>query len=133
MRYYTPLKFIAFSIIISSLSACSMDKMMVRASMPIVEGGIEAMNSETDLQLAEDSMPANLSMLNGLINLDPENAELHVYAAQAYYGLSFGFTEDTDKKRSEQFYLRGLKHGLTPDDNRQSRNSPNKTLHRSAH
>jgi hypothetical protein len=112
MRYYTTFRLIVFIFSISLLSACSMDKMMVRASMPMIEGGIEAMNSETDLQLAEDSMPANLSMLNGMINLDPENVQLHVYAAQAYYGLSFGFTEDTDKKRSEQFYLRGLKHGL---------------------
>jgi len=82
-------------------------------SMPMIEGGIEAMNQEPDLQLAEDSMPANISMLNGMIHLDPENAQLHVYAAQAYYGLSYGFNEDTRRQRADTFYLRGLKHGLT--------------------
>jgi len=80
--------------------------------MPMIEGGIEAMNAEPDLQLAEDSMPANLGLLNGMIHLDPENIQLHVYAAQAYYGLSYGFTEDKELKRSQEFYLRGLKHGL---------------------
>ena len=113
MRLHAYFKFITFSIILASLSACSMDKMMVRASMPMIEGGIEAMNAEPDLQLAEDSLPANLAMLNGMIHLDPENIQLHVYAAQAYYGLAYGFTEDKNTKRSQEFYLRGLKHGLT--------------------
>ena len=95
------------------LSACSMNKMMVDMSLPMIEGGIEAMNAEPDLQLAEDSMPANISMLNGMIYLDPENVQLHIFAAQAYYGLSYGFNEDKDKPRAEKFYHRGLKHGLT--------------------
>lgn len=112
MRLNAAFKLISFSIILTTLSACSIDKMMVRASMPMIEGGIEAMNAEPDLQLAEDSMPANLGLLNGMIHLDPENIQLHVYAAQAYYGLSYGFTEDKELKRSQEFYLRGLKHGL---------------------
>ena len=112
MRLNTTFKLITFSIILTTLSACSIDKMMVRASMPMIEGGIEAMNAEPDLQLAEDSLPANLGMLNGMIHLDPENIQLHVYAAQAYYGLAYGFTEDKNTKRSQEFYLRGLKHGL---------------------
>jgi hypothetical protein len=112
MRLNAAFKLITFSIILTTLSACSIDKMMVRASMPMIEGGIEAMNAEPDLQLAEDSIPANLGLLNGMIHLDPENIQLHVYAAQAYYGLSYGFTEDKDAKRSQKFYLRGLKHGL---------------------
>ncbi len=98
--------------ILATLSSCSMNKMIVNMSMPMIEGGIEAMNQEPDLQMAEDSMPANISMLNGFIRMDPENTQLHVYAAQAYYGLSYGFNEDYDIKRAENFYLRGLKHGL---------------------
>jgi hypothetical protein len=112
MRQLLSVKLIAISIILLTLSACSMDKMMVKASMPMIEGGIEAMNQEPDLELAEDSMPANISMLNSLISLDPENVQLHVYAAQAYYGLSYGFNEDKNVKRADRFYQRGLKHGL---------------------
>ncbi len=102
----------AFSLILLTLSACSMNKMVVNMSMPMIEGGIEAMNEESDLELAEDSMPANISMLNGMIHLDPENIDLHIYAAQAYYGLSYGFNEDRDIGRADRFYQRGLKHGL---------------------
>jgi len=107
------IKLFTLSLALLTLSACSMDKMMVKMSMPMIDSGIEAMNYETDLQLAEDSMPANLSMLNGMINLHPENAQLHTFAAQAYYGLSYGFNEDNKPERGSDFYLRGLKHGLT--------------------
>ncbi len=108
----TAFKFIVLSLTLLFVSACSMNKMMVTMSLPMIEGGIEAMNAEPDLQLAEDAMPANISMLNGMIHLDPENIQLHIYAAQAFYGLSYGFNEDQDVKRADQFYLRGLKHGL---------------------
>ncbi len=114
MHKFLVIKLFAYTlIIILTLSACSMNKMMVSASLPMIESGIEAMNQEPDLQLAEDSMPANISMLNGMIYLDPENIQLHTYAAQAYYGLSYGFNEDKDIERASAFYQRGLKHGLT--------------------
>ena len=112
MYKYLPIKVFTSILIVVSLSACSMNKMMVDASLPMIEGGMEAMLQEPDLQLAEDSMPANISMLNGMIHLDPENAQLHTYAAQAYYGLSYGFNEDKDVNRAENFYQRGLTHGL---------------------
>jgi hypothetical protein len=87
--------------------------MLVRASTPMIEGGVDALNHETDLVLAEDSIPANLNMLLGMINMDPENAQLHTYAAQAFYGLSYGFNEDNRPERASAFYLRGMKHGMT--------------------
>jgi hypothetical protein len=89
-----------------------MDQMLVRASTPMIEGGVDALNHETDLDLAEDSIPANLNMLLGMINIDPDNAQLHTYAAQAFYGLSYGFNEDSRPERASAFYLRGLAHGL---------------------
>ena len=113
MHQPTAIKFFTISLALLTMAACSMDKTMVRMSMPMIDSGIEAMNYESDLQLAEDSMPANLGMLNGMINLDPENAQLHTFAAQAYYGLSYGFNEDSQPERGSAFYLRGLKHGLT--------------------
>ena len=94
------------------LSACSMDRMLVRSSVPLIESGVEALNHETDLDLAEDSIPANLNMLQGMIKIDPENALLRTYAAQAFYGLAYGFNEDTQPERASDFYQRGLMHGL---------------------
>jgi hypothetical protein len=102
-------------LILSSLlliSGCSFDQMLVRASTPMIEGGVDALNHETDLDLAEESIPANLNMLLGMINIDPENAQLHTYAAQAFYGLAYGFNEDSRPERASAFYLRGLDQGL---------------------
>ncbi|MBN4063274.1 hypothetical protein JYT79_00680 [Cardiobacterium sp. AH-315-I02] len=112
MQKFLSIKLIIACLALLTLSACSMNKMMVNMSMPMIESGMEAMNQEADLQLAEDAMPANISMLNGMIHLDPENVQLHVFAAQAYYGLSYGFNEDRDSNRAGKFYMRGLKHGL---------------------
>ena len=112
MPYLLTYRLAICGIVLVTLTACSFDKMVVRASMPMIESGIEAMNQEPDLLLAEESIPANLSLLNGMIKLDPENTQLHVYAAQAYYGLAYGFNEDYDINRAENFYLRGLDHGL---------------------
>jgi len=89
-----------------------MDRMLVRASLPMIEGGITALNQETDLELAEASIPTNLELLEGMISIDPENVDLHTYAAQAYYGLGYGFNEDHRPGRASSFYLRGRKHGL---------------------
>ena len=94
------------------IGGCSMDQMLVRASKPLIEGGIHAMNQETDLQLAENAIPTNLNMLEGMIRIDPDNDSLRIYAAQAYYGLGYGFNEDNRPKRAVNFYMRGLKHGL---------------------
>lgn len=94
------------------LSACSIEQLMVRASIPMIEGGVTALNKETDLELAEASIPTNLELLEGMLTIDPENVELHDYAAQAYYGLGYGFNEDHRPERASAFYLRGKKHGL---------------------
>lgn len=99
--------------LVSTLTACSLNQMLVRASLPIIEGGIEALNQETDLELAEAAIPTNLEMLEGMIIVDPDNDTLHTYAAQAYYGLAYGFNEDIDPERASRFYQRGLKHGLS--------------------
>ncbi len=104
------LALVLFSIIL--MSGCSIDQMLVRASIPMMEGGIDALNHETDLKLAEESIPSNLNMLLGMLNLDPENTQLHTFAAQAFYGLSYGFNEDNRPERASAFYLRGKQHGL---------------------
>lgn len=97
---------------VATLSGCSMGQITVRASLPMIEGGIEAMNRETDLPLAEAAIPANIELLEGMIINDPANITLRIYAAQAYYGYAYGFIEERDRERASRFYMRGLRHGL---------------------
>lgn len=95
------------------LTSCSMGQVLVRPTMPLIEKGIDELNRETDLQVAEKTITGNLKILEGMIKLDPKNALLRTYAAQAYYALAFGFNEDSRPQRASDLYLRGLQHGIT--------------------
>ena len=96
--------------IISTLSACSINQLTVRAAMPLIDGGVIAVNQETDLKLAESAIPGNISLIEGMLISDPNNESLRLYAAQAYYGYAFGFVEDTDPVRAAELYHRGYLH-----------------------
>jgi hypothetical protein len=92
------------------LSACSMGQLVVRTTQSILDGGTDAMNRETDLQLAGDAIPANLMLLEGMLREDPENAALRLYAAQGFYGYSYGFVEADAPARAELLYRRCYTH-----------------------
>jgi len=65
-----------------------MAELTVKASMPMIEGGMIALNREPDLQLAEAAMPPNIELMEGMIINAPDNEDLRNYAAQAYYGYA---------------------------------------------
>lgn len=92
------------------LTACSIGPMAVRASLPIMDGSLAAMNRETDLTLAGMAIPANIKMLDGMIETDPNNPKLLTYAAQGLYGYAYGFVEEGDSARASALYLRGLRY-----------------------
>ena len=89
-----------------------MAKLTVKASMPMIEGGMIALNRETDLQLAEAAIPPNIELMEGMIINDPNHEDLRNYVSQAYYGYAYGFVEDHNSKRASAFYQRGLNHAL---------------------
>ncbi len=104
------LKTLYTAALILLLTGCSMSQMVVRTSTPMLDGGITAMNHETDLELAKDAMPASLKMLEGMLVKDPGNGLLQEYAAQGFYGYSYGFVEDDDPHRASALYRRGFDH-----------------------
>ena len=91
-------------------SGCSTGQMVVRGTQSILDSGIVAMNQETDLELARGAMPANLKMLEGMLIEDPGNTELHLYAAEGFYGYTFGFVELQDSHRAQHLYRRCYEH-----------------------
>lgn len=92
------------------LAACTPAQLVVRGSQPLLAGGITAMNRETDLALARAAMPANLKMLEGMLVKDPHNHTLRLYAAEGFYGYSFGFVEPEDPQRAAALYRRCYDH-----------------------
>jgi hypothetical protein len=93
-----------------TLSACSLGPMVARSSLPILESGNIAMNRETDLTLARAAIPANLKLIEGLIQELPDNQDLRLLAAQGFNGYAFGFVEDEDSARASALYQRGWEH-----------------------
>jgi len=104
-------KYLILAVLLPWLGACSTGQMVARTSTSIMDSNVEAMNRETDLALAEASMPANLKLIEGLIQEDPNNTELLAYAAQGFYGYAFGFVELSDRQRAEALYGRGADYG----------------------
>src|SRR5919204_625049 len=102
--------FIVFSAMI--LNGCATGPIVARMSLPVVESGKTAMNRESDLELARAAIPANLSMIEGLVQELPGDAGLRVQAAEALYGYAYGFVEDEDASRASALYRRGLEHAL---------------------
>ncbi len=92
------------------LSACSMGQLVVRGTTSILDSGLESMNRESDLQLAREAMPANLKLLEGMLIEDPHNSTLRLYAAEGFYGYSFGFIEAEDARRAKLLYRRCYTH-----------------------
>ncbi|MCR4331418.1 MAG: TRAP transporter TatT component family protein [Sulfuricaulis sp.] len=92
------------------LGACSMGQIVARSTLPILESGNVAMNRETDLELARAAIPANLKLIEGLIQELPGNADLRLQAAQGFYGYAYGFVEDDDNRRASGLYRRGWEH-----------------------
>jgi hypothetical protein len=87
-----------------------MGQLTTRAAMPLIDGGVTALYQETDLELARDAIPSNITLIEGMLINDPGNPKLHIYAAQAYYAYAFAFLEETEKERAVKLYDRCFNH-----------------------
>ncbi|MDP1923306.1 MAG: TRAP transporter TatT component family protein [Thiobacillus sp.] len=94
------------------LPACSTGQLVARGAAPLIDNGVTAMNRETDLGLAQASMPANLKMLEALLIADPGNTAYQVQAAMGFYGYTLAFVEPGDPDRAASLYRRARAHAL---------------------
>lgn len=109
-----PLKPIALiSLAALLLPACSTSQLVARGASPLIDNGVTAMNRETDLKLAQASMPANLKMIETLLLADPGNTAYRVQAAMGFYGYTLAFVEPGgDPDRAAGLYQRARAHAL---------------------
>ncbi len=84
----------------------------VRSVGGIVDDGFDAMTEESDLQFAEQALPANLKLLEVMLKNDPENERLLKLLAEGYSSYALGFVEDVDVERARVFYLRARDFGM---------------------
>ena len=108
-------------------SGCSMTKLAARQTTEIMIRSIPVYERETDMQLAEQAMPGNLKMIEGLLEVIPDDAELLFIASYSYTLYTTGFMEekidiadksyDFEKKsafirQASDYYQRSISYGL---------------------
>jgi hypothetical protein len=106
----------------SLVSQCSLHSLAVNQVVEVVATGIPAFEKDDDLELIRDALPANIKLLEALLESSPNNAKLLSLLSQMYASYTFAFLEgDLDrpkpvdqkllKERINRFYQRGMRYG----------------------
>lgn len=103
---------IFFIFIFFASAGCSLNRLAIRSTGTVLNYGVESLNEEQDLIIAEQAIAADLKLLEGLIKGDPESPTLLVLASRGFTGYALGFVEDKDQQRASIFYKRGRDYGL---------------------
>ncbi|MCF7810206.1 TRAP transporter TatT component family protein [bacterium] len=102
-----------FAVLLNLFTGCSFrERMVIWAAKPVVEGAIQSLLSETDIELAKTGLESELKLLEGMIVTRPNDRELLELAAQGFTGYTMMFVEDTDQNRARALYERGQKFGM---------------------
>ena len=109
------------------MAGCSFTRFTARQTAAMIARATPAYDRETDLELAEQAIATNLKLLEGLLEVTPDNPELLLLASSSFARYAFGFIEgeiDVADERSEleekerqvlravDFYERARKYGL---------------------
>ncbi|MBI2608442.1 MAG: hypothetical protein HYW47_02455 [Deltaproteobacteria bacterium] len=116
--------FVIFAIFLFS-SSCSVQKMAVRQTAGFLTEAAPAFEKEFDLDLAEEAIPANLMVMEGLLHIDPLNPDLLLLLSKGFGGYAFSFLENKMeiyeknlnkyhyfKKRAQDTYRRARDYAL---------------------
>ncbi|MBW2000305.1 MAG: hypothetical protein JRJ29_20400 [Deltaproteobacteria bacterium] len=102
---------IAIPVFLLLLSSGCM-KIALRLSPSVLENFSASVFEECDPVLAEQAIPANLKLLEGLLKNDPGNQKILTLLSMGYAGYSMLFMEDEAPARASRFYRRALNFGM---------------------
>lgn len=86
-------------------------KIVLRSSPSLYRNFSKATFEECDPELARDSIPANLKIMEGLLKSDPENEYILRLLCTGYCGYALLFVETNDPSRASELYLRARGYG----------------------
>ena len=109
MENPTP-KLLIICLLILLLTGCV--KLALRVSPSLIPNLTEAFFEECDSDLARQSLPADLKLMEGLLKSDPWNRQILTSLCMGFAGYAMLFVEDDDPERASQFYLRSRAYGL---------------------
>jgi hypothetical protein len=73
--------------------ACSPGSLLVRQMAGMVDTGITAFENDSDLDLIEKAIPANIKLLEAMLASSPDDDRLLTLLARLYGSYAFGFLE----------------------------------------
>lgn len=89
----TCLKNILLVTIVSAVVACSPKPLMVNQIADMVDDGMTAFERDDDLELMERALPANIKLLEALLENSPDDTRLLTLLSRLYGSYAFGFVE----------------------------------------
>ncbi|MCG2725517.1 MAG: TRAP transporter TatT component family protein [Elusimicrobia bacterium] len=104
--------FLAITILVSVFNGCSLNKIAVNKTARLIDKGLPAFYREKNTKLAKQSLPANLKLMEVLLETSPQNTLLLRNLSQGYCGYSFMFEEDENIKSASRLYLKGMDFAL---------------------
>ncbi len=105
-----------------SAIGCSVRTMALREMGEIVAGGVPAFERDDDVELLKQALPANIKLLEAMLESDPDNTRLLVMLSQMYASYTFAMLEPElenpkvankaeIKERINRLYGRGIAFG----------------------
>ena len=92
------------------LSGCV--KLAFRVVPSLVPNLTQAIFEECDPELAKQSIPAELKLMEGLLKNDLENNQLLTALSMGFTGYAMMFIEEDDQERASNLYLRARAYGI---------------------
>ena len=80
--------------VVSTTAGCSLVKIAADQTVEVFDLAAPSFDKEYDVELARAAGLANLKMVEGLIEVVPENRQLLMMLGKAYTSYSYGFVED---------------------------------------
>lgn len=87
--------------------SCSVNKLTVKAASKTLDCGLKAVFEEKDLDYAKQALPANLKLMEILLENDKDETLL-VNASMGFCGYAWAFLEESSPAQAESFYKKGI-------------------------
>ncbi|MCJ7687424.1 MAG: TRAP transporter TatT component family protein, partial [Desulfobacteraceae bacterium] len=101
-----------FAIVLLMLLMTGCTRLALHATSPLIPNLTMAFFEECDLELAEQSLPAELKLMEGLLKSAPQSKEILTALCMGFTGYAMLFVEEEDPERASRLYLRARRYGL---------------------
>ncbi|MFO7599010.1 MAG: TRAP transporter TatT component family protein [Candidatus Desulfacyla sp.] len=106
----SPLHLLVIGLTLLFLSGCT--RLALHAASSLVPDLTGVFFEECDLELARQSLPAQLKLMEGLLKKAPKNKEFLTALCMGYTGYAMLFVEEEDPERASGLYQRARMYGL---------------------